>query len=152
MKKFVKCTAVTSVLVIASAVLPHSSNAEEVEISGSADGSIRIFLDTEDILVRAGVLFASTKVFPKKGEPEIFFNGVAGCTKGEGKITWGPAAQWGPEAAIKPMQNAWVANGSKVMDQVSQAICIRSSLAKPWPSTVTRAYLVPQPPAPYGRM
>jgi len=64
----------------------------------------------------------------------------------------GPAAQWGPEAAIKPMQNAWVANGSKVMDQVSQAICIRSSLAKPWPSTVTRAYLVPQPPAPYGRM
>jgi hypothetical protein len=152
MKKLVKYTAIAAVSVIASAVLAHSAHAEEVEISGSADGSIRIFLDTEDILVRAGVLFASTKVLPKKGEPEIFFNSVAGCTKGEGKIVWGPSSQWGPDAAIKPTENAWVANGSKVLDQVSQAICIRSSLAKPWPSTVTRAYLVPQSPAPYGRM
>ena len=152
MKKFVKCTAVTSVLMIASAVLAHSSNAEEVEISGSADGSIRIFLDTEDILVRAGVLFASTKVFPKKGEPELFLNSVAGCTKGEGKIVWGPSTQWGPDAPTKPTQSAWVANGSKVMDQVSQAICIRSSLAKPWPSRATQAYAGPQSPAPYGRM
>ena len=152
MKKFVKCTAVTSVLVIASAVLAHSSNAEEVEISGSADGSIRIFLDTEDILVRAGVLFASTKVLANKGAPAVFFNSVAGCAKGEGKIVWGPSSQWGTDAATRPTENVWVANGTKVIDQVSQAICIRSSLAKPWPSTVTRAYLVPQPPAPYGRM
>src|SRR6185369_3172964 len=68
MKKFVKCTAVTSGFVIASAVLAHSSNAEEVEISGSADGSIRIVLDTEDILVRAGVIFAYKKVFPLQGD------------------------------------------------------------------------------------
>ena len=152
MKKFVKCIVVAGVSVIVSAVLAHSPHAEEVEISGSADGSIRIFLDTEDILVRAGVLFASTKVLAKKGPPEVFFNRVAGCGKGEGKIVWGPSTQWGPDAPTKPTQSAWVANGSKVLDQVSQAICIRSSLAKPWPSTVTRAYLVPQPPAPYGRM
>ncbi len=152
MKKFLKCTAVTMISMIASTVLAHSSHAEEVEISGSADGSIRIFLDTEDILVRAGVLFASTKVFPKKGEPELFLNSVAGCTKGEGKIVWGPSTQWGPDAPTKPTQSAWVANGSKVLDQVSQSICIRSSLAKPWPSRATQAYAGPQSPAPYGRM
>jgi hypothetical protein len=152
MKKFVKCTAVAAVSVIASAVLADSSHAEDAEISGSADGSIRIFLDTEDIFVRAGVLFASTKVLPKKGAPEIFFNSVAGCTKGEGKIVWGPSSQWGPDAAIKLTESAWVANGSKVLDQVSKAICIRSSLAMPRRNTATRAYVVPQSPAAYGRM
>ena len=152
MKKFLKCTAVTMISMIASTVLAHSSHAEEVEISGSADGSIRIFLDTEDILVRAGVLFASTKVFPKKGEPELFLNSVAGCTKGEGKIVWGPSSQWGTDAATRPTENVWVAKGTKVVDQVSQAICIRSSLAKPWPSRATQAYAGPQSPAPYGRM
>jgi len=152
MKKFVKCIAFAAVSVIASTVLPHSSHAEEVEISESADGSIRIFLDTEDIFVRAGVLIASTKVFAKKGAPEVFFNSVAGCAKGEGKIAWGPPSQWGADAATKPTENGWVANGSKVLDQVSQAICIRSSLAKPWPDTATRAYLVPQSPATFGRM
>jgi hypothetical protein len=152
MKKFVKYTALAAVSAIASAVLAHSSHAEEVETSGSADGSIRIFLDTEDIFVRAGVLFASTKVLRQKGAPEIFFNSVAGCTKGEGKIVWGPSSQWGPDASIKPTESAWVADGSKVLDQVAQAICVRSSLAKPWANTATRAYVVPQSPATYGRM
>jgi hypothetical protein len=152
MKKFVKSIALAAVSMIASAVLADSSHAEEVEISGSADGSIRIFLETEDIFVRAGVLFASTKVFSKKGAPAVFFNSVAGCPKGGGKIVWGPSSQWGADAAIKPTENVWVANGSKVLDQVSQAICIRSSLAKPWPNTATRAYLVPQSPATFGRM
>jgi len=152
MKQFVKSIALAAVSVITSAVLSDSSYAEEVEISASADGSIRIFLDTEDIFVRAGVLFASTKVSAKNGAPEIFFNSVAGCAKGEGKIVWGPSSQWGTDAATRPTENAWVANGTKVVDQVSQAICIRSSLAKPWPNTATRAYLAPDSPAMFGRM
>src|SRR3954468_2499378 len=102
MKKFLKCTAVTMISMIAPTVLAHSSHAEEVEISASADGSIRIFLDTEDIFVRAGVLFASTKVLAKKGAPAVFFNSVAGCAKGEGKIIWGPSSQWGTDAATRP--------------------------------------------------
>src|SRR5690349_4840411 len=93
MKKFVKSIALAAITTIAF-VLADSSHAEEVEISESADGSIRIFLDTEDIFVRAGVLFASTKVFSKKGAPAVFFNSVAGCPKGEGKIVWGPSSQW----------------------------------------------------------
>ena len=72
MKQFVKSIALAAVSVITSAVLSDSSYAEEVEISASADGSIRIFLDTEDIFVRAGVLFASTKVSAKNGAPAIF--------------------------------------------------------------------------------
>lgn len=152
MKKFVKSIALAAVSVIASAVLSDSSHAEDVEISASGDGSIRIFLDTEDIFVRAGVLFASTKVLAKKGAPAVFFNSVAGCAKGEGKIVWGPSSQWGTDAATRPTENVWVAKGTKVVDQVSQAICIRSSLAKPWPNTATRAYLAPDSPAMFGRM
>ena len=152
MKKFVKCIAVAGVSMIVCVVLAHSSHAEEVEISVSADGSIRIFLDTEDIFVRDGVLFASTKVVAKKGSPEVFFNSVAGCAHGKGKIVWGPSSQWGADAPIKPTENVWIATGSQILDQVSQAICIRSSLAKPWPNTATRGYLVPQSPARFGRM
>jgi hypothetical protein len=151
MKNFLKFIALAAITTIAF-VLADSSHAEEVEISESADGSIRIFLDTEDISVRAGVLFASTKVFSKKGAPAVFFNSVAGCPKGEGKIVWGPSSQWEADATTKPTENVWVANGTKVLDQVSQAICIRSSLAKAWPNTTTRAYLAPQSPATFGRM
>jgi hypothetical protein len=98
MKKCVNriAIAVAAVSMIASAVLTPSACAEEVKISESADGSVRIILDTEDIFSRAGVLFASTEVFQKNGAREVFLNSVTGCVKGKGKIVWGPFSQWEP--------------------------------------------------------